>query len=259
MRRALPGLALAAAAWPSFAWYREELELQTWSLVPLALALAHVVDRARTRPAMPFDRLPVLCVIGYALTQPVLPPIFAALWIVVAATCIASAAAGRDRPSAGLAGLFLLALPVVPSAQLLVGYPLRVISAELAAACLMLSGSIAVRSGAVLEIGGERVAIDAPCSGVKMWWAALLLAAWCATRADWGVIKTLGAAVIATGTILIANALRSAALVQLGALRFEAPGWMHEGIGLVSFALCVIPVLWVHDRYMRKESTCRTA
>jgi len=259
MKRVWPFLALAAAAWPSFGWYFERVREQPWYLLPLALVALHLAQRARTTRPTQIPRLAILCVLGYALTQSVLPPLFATLWIVLAATLLAQSDLGDERPSPGVGALFLLALPVIPSLQMVIGYPFRVLSGEVAVFLLRLGGVAAERSGAMLVRDGQMLAIDAPCSGIKMWWMALILAAWWATRARRGVIGASLAAAGATFLVLLANGLRAASLTQLDSIRIPTPSWTHTAVGLVSFALCAIPPLLLLERAARKEATCRVA
>lgn len=290
-------VALAVAAWPSASWYAGELDRAPFALVPLALFAWHVASgrgasavlrrrdaatsssvgaapsggpsgepsgdsfrrsNAGSRARRAFA-VATVAVLAYAVTHPVLPAVFAAAWIAVAAAALGSAVRGARAFEPGLGALALLALPVVPELQLTIGYPLRVCAAEAATWILRAGGSIVDRAGATLVIGGERVVVDAPCSGVSMWWAALLVAAWWATRAESGWRRTAIAGGAATVAVLFANGLRSAALVRVAPLSIELPPWMHEGVGLVCFAACVLPVVWWLDRRVERSASCAAA
>src|SRR5690606_31711754 len=76
----------------------------------------------------------------------------------------------------GVTGLLLLSLPVVPTLQFYLGYPMRWLVAALASAMLRLAGYAVRPEGACLDWAGKLVALDAPCSGVRMLWAGLFLA-----------------------------------------------------------------------------------
>ncbi|MDR2529001.1 MAG: exosortase/archaeosortase family protein [Synergistaceae bacterium] len=69
--------------------------------------------------------------------------------------------------------LLLLCLPLMPSAQFVLGYPLRLLAARLAT--LALPGTRAVGCG--LTDGVVEVFVDAPCAGAGMLYGMLLLAA----------------------------------------------------------------------------------
>lgn len=274
--------ALAAAAWPSASWYAAELAKSPWALAPPALFAWHVASGARSSArgraggdsgangandsngANGANRvapgaLATAFVLAYAVTHPVLPSIFAAAWIALAAAALGSAARGARRFEPGLGALALLALPVIPELQLTVGYPLRVVAGEVAAWVLRAGGAVVERTGATLAIGGERVVVDAPCSGVSMWWAALLVAAWWATRAGAGWRRTAVAGAAATVAVLFANGLRSAALVRVAPMSIDVPAWAHEAVGLVCFAACVAPVVWWLDRRAERSASCAAA
>src|ERR1700738_5023470 len=68
-----------------------------------------------------------------------------------------------------------LALPVLPSLQFTLGYPMRIISAALAVPLLRAHGLDVARQGTFLLWRDEMIQFDAPCSGVNMLWAGLLL------------------------------------------------------------------------------------
>ncbi len=84
-------------------------------------------------------------------------------------------------PRLPLAGLALLALPLLASLQFYAGYPLRVLTAELSAWAAAGRGLAAERSGAAMVVNGHLVIVDAPCSGVQMAWLAYFAA--CAVAA----------------------------------------------------------------------------
>ena len=109
-------------------------------------------------------------------------------------------------------GLALLGLPMAASLQFYLGYPMRVASGAIALVLLRLSGIPVVREGVYLRWGGELVMIDAPCSGIRMLWAGLLLgcclAALYRMRARASLLAVAAAAVLA----LLGNALRTTAL-----------------------------------------------
>ncbi|WP_034923523.1 archaeosortase/exosortase family protein, partial [Candidatus Accumulibacter vicinus] len=63
------------------------------------------------------------------------------------------------------------------SLQFYGGYPLRVLAGSLAVALLQLNGLAVERAGAVLLWDGRQIAIDAPCSGLRMLWAGAYLMA----------------------------------------------------------------------------------
>jgi len=220
-----PLLACAVAGWSLGGWYVGRVEADPWHLVPLAGALALLAGRRGEARDDPPPLTASLAMALFAVGVPFLPPLLSATCLAVAATLAASPCFFGRRLHAGFGGLLLLALPTLPALQLVVGYPLRVASGTLAAALLRVGGVPAARAGATLEVGGELYSIDAPCSGISMWWTALVVVAWLAARANASVGRTLAGAAVATALVVAGNALRSAALVRLELSRLPAPEW----------------------------------
>jgi hypothetical protein len=77
----------------------------------------------------------------------------------------------------GLWSLLLLSLPSVASLEFFLGYPLRVLVGEATAFLLQMQGLDVWREGVCLHFGEKLIWIDAPCSGIKMLWFGLFLAA----------------------------------------------------------------------------------
>jgi exosortase/archaeosortase family protein len=142
-----------------------------------------------------------------------------------------------------LAGLVLLALPWIASLQFYLGFPLRVITAQLSAWGLQLARFDVVRSGASMVVNGQLVVVDAPCSGVQMAWLAYFTA--CAAAAATGLSDRLFARRAAgVGAIVLAgNVLRNSVLVALESRPAGLGAGWHEAIGLAALAAVCIAVL----------------
>ena len=136
-------------------------------------------------------------------------------------------------PVLPLAGLAMLALPLVSSLQFYAGYPLRVVTAEASRWLLGLAGFDASREGSAMLVDGRLVIVDAPCSGVQMVWMAWFCA--CAV-ACWRGLPRPGFArrlAFVGALVLAGNIVRNALLVGLEARRQCASPWQHEAIGMV--------------------------
>ena len=168
----------------------------------------------------------------YAASYAWVAPIFRAAIAVTAAGCTLSFCRGR-RLQPGIAGLLLIALPVISSLQFVLGYPLRAAVGWLAAPLRNLTGFAVVSEGACLNWGGELIAIDAPCSGVRMLWAALFLTFALADLYRLGWVRTGLASLLALVAVLLGNTLRAASLFYLEAGVIKLPAWSHEGAGVV--------------------------
>src|SRR5262249_56914005 len=95
------------------------------------------------------------------------------------------------RPPVAFWGLVALALPVLPSLQFTLGYPMRVVSATLSVGLLQAHGLMVARQGTFLVWRGELIQFDAPCSGVNMLWAGLLLTLMGCVLLHFGAIKVI--------------------------------------------------------------------
>ena len=143
-------------------------------------------------------------------------------------------------------GLGLLGLPMASSLQFYLGYPLRVASGAVALVLLRLGGVAVDREGVYLRAGGELVMIDAPCSGMRMLWAGLLL----------GVLPVR--AVPAARALVAARGRRGRAAGACWAtacarrrcsgptpMRRSCPAYSHAGIGAVAFAMLAVALFAV--------------
>lgn len=143
----------------------------------------------------------------------------------------------------GLMGLLVLSLPVAASMQFFAGYPLRVAAAEGTVRLLELANLVAFRSGTQIELAGQVIGVDPACGGVRMLWHALAAAMALAAihRLSWRA--TVIGGLFAVALVIPANIVRAALLVvgETGQLPSALPG--HGGIGLLSFAVILLP-LW---------------
>jgi exosortase len=143
------------------------------------------------------------------------------------------------RARAPFAGLVVLALPVLPSFEFFLAYPLRVASAAITAVLLRMNGFPVEVEGVALRWGETLVQFDAACSGVRMLWGALFLAsalAFLAKLPDRRYLLLVGAAIPLT---IFANALRAASLfyVEADAAAITFVPAAHGLIGVAAFAM----------------------
>ena len=144
----------------------------------------------------------------------------------------------------GLIGLFVLSLPLAASMQFFLGYPLRMAAAEGTVKLLELGSLVVARSGTQVMLDGHVIGVDPACGGVRMLWHALAAAMALAAihRLTWRA--TIIGGLFAIALVIPANILRATLLVvqECGYL----PNFMlgHDGIGLASFAILLVP-LWL--------------
>jgi exosortase/archaeosortase family protein len=249
--RRLPGwlwLVLASSAlWPLWLWSARRLSDGSddpYGIVALG-ALLLVLWRERAgfldTPRVGWLLAAVVLAAVAVLSQDLWPPLPRAALGVLAVLGVAMALRGAGQPRLAWFGLGLLALPLLSSLQFYLGYPLRVLTAEASVWILRGGGLVASRQGSALEVGGQLVMVDAPCSGIQMAWVAYFTAfataAWLRLpdRLLLRRIPLLGA------LVLVGNILRNSLLVLQETGRLGWPGWMHEGIGLLVFvAVCAL-------------------
>jgi exosortase/archaeosortase family protein len=182
----------------------------------------------------------------YAATYALLPPIVRAALAISATLYCLHLAALHERPLPAFWGLVALSLPVLPSLQFVLAYPMRVVSAALTVGLLRLQGLAIERQGTFLVWQGEMVQFDAPCSGVSMLWAGLLLTLLGCIILRLSAARMLTALAAAAALAVAGNALRAASLFYVEAgLIADAPAWWHDGIGLAAFALSSAATLWL--------------
>lgn len=236
----LAGLGLAAAFWPVLRWFAAgSMDASNDSPGLLAAATAAcVIWRAPSVRVLDQPlALPIILVVLYAgMAAWGMPP--AALSLLAATAIAATASAYRlgTRMDLALLALVLLSLPLAASLQFYGGYPLRIVAGDLSVAMLRMHGLGVVRESAMLVWGDTLVAIDAPCSGIKMLWAGLYLACTLAASYRLGAARTVAAGAGAFAIVIVANAVRASSLFYTETGLITMPSWAHEGIGVICFA-----------------------
>lgn len=171
------------------------------------------------------------------------PALLASLLAAASLACALLAWWPASQPRLPLAGLVVLALPWIASLQFYLGFPLRVLTAQLSAWLLQAAGFDAMRSGASMVVNGQLVIVDAPCSGVQMAWLAYFTA--CAAAAANAVPdrRFLRRAAWVGAIVLAGNALRNSVLVALESRPQGLSAAWHEAIGLGALGLVCGAVL----------------
>ncbi len=246
--RAVAVLLLLLAGWPVLRWYVLRLDDgsdEPAGLLALAAALALAPWRTWRDPLPSRDHAALaLGLLVYCVAFPFVPPLARALLFV---SLLGLAAAPRGFAFAWWT-LLALSLPFVATLQFYLGYPLRAFTARLCAPLLSLGGPPVAAQGATLLQAGERVVIDAPCSGLHMLWTGLLCAAVAACLHRLGARAAFGLFRRTAFLLFVANLLRAAVLFQLETNRWPNPSWAHETVGLALFAAALAAVLTLAAR-----------
>ncbi len=208
-------------------------------LVAGALAWRFVVGAALRIRAWPVAAGLVLYAIA-CLTGPALLQIGVATGVL---TLVGSH--GLRLPRLPLAGLATLLLPVLPTLDFLLAYPLRRVSAIITVVLLRMNGVGVTLDGIALEWRGEQLLFDGPCSGVRMLWATVMLASLVALVRRHRPLVYAVTLAIAIVISVLGNALRAASLFYLesGAIEQLRGPVAHEAVGLLSFAMVALAVV----------------
>jgi exosortase/archaeosortase family protein len=225
------------------AWRNLAARFEGAAAVPLLLVAVTVAVPALRRIARgEAEPVPLngLCVAlsAYVLASLTAPVLVAAGTAVTGVALLCRRIAGGGAPAAPFAGLALLALPVLPSLDFYLAFPMRLVGAALTAGLLRLNGIAVAVDGVALSWNGSLLLFDAPCSGIRMLWAALFLASGIALVSAHGLTRYARSLAIAAAMAIAGNALRAASLfyVEKGFIPALSGPVVHEAVGIAAFA-----------------------
>lgn len=240
-RTHLPALAaalgFAAALFPIASWYLRRMtdgSDEPLGLAALSLALWMAWSGRDSLRPTPIDRtLGLVVLVLYGLTVWLgFPPLLRAL------PALGTVALWTGLwKSPGISMLLVLSLPVVATMQFYLGYPMRVVTAELSGATLNLLSVPVSRTGTQLLFEGTALGVDAPCSGVRMLWMSCFFGATVSALFRLGWLASTGLLGTAVVIALLANSLRATVLFFPEADMIHLPGFFHEGTGLLLYCL----------------------
>jgi exosortase/archaeosortase family protein len=264
MHPLLASMLVMAATWGAWRWYLERVWAAPEEAAALAVTVVFVATLAVARKGQGASPRPLplaavaILLVAYAASYFVFPPIVRAAIAVAATLFCFYLAALRERPPVAFWGLVALALPVLPSLQFMLGYPMRIVSAALSVALLQAHGLAVTRQGTFLVWRDEMIQFDAPCSGVNMLWAGLLLTLMGCVLFRLGAVKVMAAVALSVVLSVACNVLRASSLFYVEAgLVPQAPAWWHDGIGIAAFTLSAAVTLWLLGRLRdRKMIAC---
>ncbi len=183
----------------------------------------------------------------YSISTIVAAPFIQAMIGMVSLTFVISRLRFGTTFHPGVFTLLVLCLPVTDSLNFYLGYPMRAFVGEATVYLLNLQGLIVYREGVNLHFGHLLIAIDAPCSGIKMLWFGILLAANLSFLFRLSVRMFLPVLVTAFALIVLGNVMRASALFYIEGGLIEAPAWMqmHSAVGVVAFAFTSVSIGFV--------------
>ena len=257
------------AFWNVWQWYVLRLtsgsEEEWWGLLAIATGI-YFLWRDRRISTITNLMIPAGLILTYTATFHFLPPILrAGIAVITLAVTLNILLQGKLLNPANI-GLFLLSLPVIPSLQFYLGYPLRVVVGAVTAPLLQLSGIAVQREGTCLVWNATTISIDAPCSGIKMLWAGYFLAFVLAEFFRLNFVRTLILTLATLLVLIIGNIFRATALFYLEARIISLPDFLnpynvHAYIGIVAFALTALGILSIAQfiqHFSPKKIVCKT-
>jgi exosortase O len=136
--------------------------------------------------------------------------------------------------------LLIGVLPFGNHMQIFIGYPVRLLTAEIVRDGLVASGVAAVGVDTILVFENGVSQVDLPCSGVRSLWTGMMFLLAATWLERWRInVRWLLIAGLFVGLLFLANLARVAALITVG----QVYGWhllaemLHVPLGIVSFAL----------------------
>lgn len=259
VRRHGTGILLLAAFWPVGIWYVRRAADGTeepWGLAALLVAIVFVARAPRQARHEGWGLgLATVLLVVYALGFAHLPPLARAILAAWALSLVVSTHRLGRLLHLPTLGLLLLSLPVMSSLLFYAGYPLRRLVTICSVPLLRMSGYVVEAQGITLAWGERLVAVDAPCSGVKMLWAAAFLTCVLAWLYRLGTRHTLELGLFAFVAVIVGNVLRATALFFVEAGIVDGPEILHPGIGVASFVLVGVAILVAA---MRREAQWRS-
>ena len=252
----------AGAVWEGWRWYWLRISPapeESLTLIAALIFAGWIIIGGRAKPgnaSHPFSSMAGLLV-AYAASWMIAPPIVSsALAVAATFTSLIVAVTGRP-PSIAFSALIIGSMPVLPSLQFTLGYPMRLASAALATGLLEMQGLSVARQGTFLLWQGQEIQFDAPCSGVNMLWAGLLFTCLIAAAVQSSLRRLVAAICACVGIMLMFNVLRAVGLFYLEAFAGKSmASWKHSGVGLISFAMA-LPLLALAVKAGQKNDAAR--
>lgn len=284
---------ILAAFWPVWIWYGQRLcdqsdePLGIVALITLLYLITYQQSKATSAAASANAASPSSILTSTITSSPVALTAMLALYglslffapkLISAALALITLALAIShiwrRPlNSGQWILLLLSLPLVASLNFYLGYPLRLVVAQCAVSLLSINGFPVIAQGTSLLWHNQLIEIDAPCSGIKMLWAALYLAAVQLSLRNSKPTQAILYLILGTTAAVFANVLRVTSLFYLEAGIIAAPAQIpklfthqffapqsfaalfetavHTGTGVAAFLLVVLILFFVDKRFGR--------
>ena len=251
----------AAAFWPVWLWYAARLDDgsdEPWALAALAAAVvvSWPVRGLRLDARGPLLAWAAALTLLYALIAPFAPPLVRAVVAMSALACTWTHVADARAKFPAVLALLVLSVPVIASLQFYAGYPLRILTAAGATGLLDAAGLDVARTGTSMTLDAHTVLVDAPCSGVRMWWTASVLAVVLASFRERVTLRGIAlTCALALPVVIAANVMRAALLFVLETRDSQPTALGHSLVGVSAFVL--LALLLVASEALQSRRTRR--
>lgn len=255
----------ACGLWPIWMWVFGRLKNNTGEIYGLLalgmlalLMFRHAPKKERSLKSMPTKTFMHLCLLAilYAGSTFLAPPLIRAiLGMTMFCSLISWTMHGRlCSPSIWMLGY--LALPILPSLEFYLSYPLRLVTIEIVTVILKhLYFPGLVREGLGLVIGSHRIQVDDPCACIHMLWMSALCIAGLSAWMRLGPWATLKFSAFGSLMLFISNIYRCMALFFFEGSILFLNDWMHSAIGLLCFAAVILSLLIYLKVYLKPART----
>jgi exosortase len=249
----------ALACWDGWRLLAHRISDGSVALPLAALSAGIIFAWIRIGKQRQITAIPLIGILAvYTFLTLLAPPIIRIAIAVIGLVLILHQASGRNRPPFALIGLAMLALPILPTLDFYLSWPMRRVSAILSAGLLKFNGFDVTVDGAAINWQGQLLLFDGACSGVRMLWASLILTSFLALIGRLSLMR-YGLALIATILCAtFANALRASSLffVETGFLPQLKGPVMHEMIGVAAFAMLGLSLFFAFRWQEEKMPSC---
>jgi exosortase len=151
----------------------------------------------------------------------------------------------------------LLMLPLNYPLEILLGFPMRLLSTKLSGALLGLFGQTVEVHGTVIGTPQFSIAIESPCSGLKTLSALLtvgLVLGYFLHQRLWRRVLII---LLVPPVAILANAIRNIVILLIGHYygTEAAEGWLHTFSGIVVFLLAAVMLILVSEAFLWRRTS----
>ena len=235
-------------------WFDDKAEMGHGVFVPFAAAYMVWIKRDSLKRMSPEPSAWGLVVVGWGVTQSIIG--IAAQWVWISRTAVLIVVIGCLLSLYGFRVLFELAYPILTLFLMIapptfiferITLPLQLLASRLGEVVLELLGYSVFREGNILELVGEKLAVEEACSGIRSLVALLFL---CVVYSFFFVPESVIRGILVAAVVPIAILCNAGRIIATGVVgqynRDLAHGMLHEAFGHVGLILGAVLCLLLH-------------